>query len=202
MQGETLSSLLCTNSVDKIGEESDVEPHKYRNKSIIPQMSFVDDIVDVKKCGTETKLMNQYTTEQVNLRKLQLNKDKCARMHIKSKSKEQNECEAVFIDEWSVKKVKEGSKNVLRDQYEGKSLIKTVNEYTYLGDKILPDGSNRMTINDRISKGKGIARDILQVLEGTYFGEHHFEAFTVLRNSMLYSVLTYNLEVSHNLFKK
>ena len=63
MQGETLSSILCTNSVDKIGEESDVEPQKYRKKCIIPQMSFVDDIVDVKECGTETKLMIQYTTE-------------------------------------------------------------------------------------------------------------------------------------------
>ena len=68
-------------------------------------------------------------------------------------------------------------------------------------DKILPDGSNRLTIKERVSKGKGIVRDIVQVLENTYFGEHHFEALRVLRNSMVYSVLTYNLEVSYNLSK-
>ena len=109
MQGETLSSILCTNSVDKIGKDSDVKPYEYRMKSIIPQMSFVDDVLDIKKCGKETKRMNEYTTEQVNLRKLQLNKDKCARMHVRSKNNKEVECEAVYIDDWEVEKVKEGS---------------------------------------------------------------------------------------------
>ena len=74
-------------------------------------------------------------------------------------------------------------------------------EYTYLGDNIQPNGSNRLTILDRVSKGKGIVRDIVQVLEDTNFGEHHYEAFKVLRISVVYSVLTYNLEVADNLSK-
>ena len=71
-----------------------------------------------------------------------------------------------------------------------------------MGNKILPDGSNKATVDDRVSKGNGIIRDIIHVLEGTYFGDHYIEAFKVMRNCMIYSVLTYNLEVLYNLSKK
>ena len=45
-------------------------------------------------------------------------------------------------------------------------------------------------------------RDIRQILEGVYFGNYFIDALLMLRNSMLLSVLTYNLEVSINLTKK
>jgi len=202
MQGETLSSIVCTSSVDKIGKECDLKPFEYRKTPMIPQMSFVDDILDIKKCGIETKAMNEYTTKQVNLNKLQLSEDKCARIHLQSKNDKPKECEELKIDLWNVEKLKDGSgKTYLEDKYKGKAPVKTVSTYTYLGDKVHFTGSNKFTINDRVSKAKGFSRDIKQVLEGTFFGEHHFEAFKVLRNSMLYSVLTYNLEIAYNLSK-
>ena len=44
-------------------------------------------------------------------------------------------------------------------------------------------------------------RDALQILEGAYFGDFYFNALKVLRNTMVMSVLTYNIEVAHNLTK-
>ena len=170
MQGETINSILCKNSVDKISMDSKIKPFEYRKKPMIPQMSFVDDILDIKKCGNDTKIMNNYTTEEINQRKLQLSKDKCARMHIKSKKETQNKCELVSMDLWTEEKVKKGSKTFLQDTHKGEIPIDTVSKYSYLGDKILPDGSNKSTIEDRVNKGKGIVRDIVHVLEGTFFG--------------------------------
>ena len=185
----------------RLEKECDLMNFEYRKEPIIPQMSFVDDILDIKKCGEETKLMNEYTTEQVNQNKLQFSEDKCARIHVISKKLKRSECENVSIDVWKETKVKIDSKTVLQDEHKGKVPVKTVSTYTYLGDKILPDGSNKSTIKDRVSKATGSSRDIVQVLEGTYFGQHLFEAFKVLRNSMVYSRLTYNLEIAYNLSK-
>ena len=202
MQGENVSSILCTNSIDKISKDCDLEKIEYREKKIIPKVGFVDDILDVAMCGKDTKKMNKYTTDEINKRKLQLNYDKCARMHIAPKHKAENninECEDVTIDLWSVEKDEYHKK--LFDKYHGKVKLKSVEEYTYLGDRVQMDGSNRLTINDRIAKGQGFVKDILFILENTYFGEHYFQALMLLRNTMVMSILTHNLEISYNLNK-
>ena len=90
----------------------------------------------------------------------------------------------------------------LEDAYVGKRNIKTVESHTYLGEIVSHDLSNRKNIMSKAAKGKAVVRDILQILEGVYFGEHYFEALKLLRESMLISVLTSNLEVSFNLSTK
>ena len=82
MQGENISSILCTNSIDKISKDCNLKRFEYRKKDVIPKIGFVDDILDITKCGIETKIMNKYTTDEVNKRKLQLSYDKCSRMHL------------------------------------------------------------------------------------------------------------------------
>ena len=47
----------------------------------------------------------------------------------------------------------------------------------------------------------GAIRDIGQILDGCFFGDHAVEALKIMRNSKLISVLTYNIEVIHNLNK-
>ena len=89
-----------------------------------------------------------------------------------------------------------------KDVYKGQVSIKTVSEYLYLGDSVRSDGSNKDNIKLRLNKGQGILRDILQILEEVHLGSFFFEALKQLRNSMLISVLTYNLEVSHNMTKQ
>ena len=54
----------------------------------------------------------------------------------------------------------------------------------------------------KVAKGTAALRDILQILEGVYFGEFYFNALKMLRESMLISVLTNNLEVSFNISVK
>ena len=43
MQGETLSSILCTNSMGKISDDCKIEPFKYRGKVPVPKLGFVDE---------------------------------------------------------------------------------------------------------------------------------------------------------------
>ena len=76
MQEETLSGILCTSTIDKIGQESPVETIKYKNEIFIPTLGFLDDILNINKCGRETKNMHEYTIEEINKRKLQLNVSK------------------------------------------------------------------------------------------------------------------------------
>ena len=82
MQGETTSSISCTTSVGKIAKDCPIEDYKYKGSIDIPQMSFVDDILDVKECGKQTKEMNKYTNSEITKRRLQLGVDKCVRVHI------------------------------------------------------------------------------------------------------------------------
>ena len=103
------------------------------------------------------------------------------------------------IDLWKVETNASDKKQY--DKYQGKVPIKSVDEYTYLGSRIQIDGSNSFTIKDRVAKGQGFARDIIYILENIHFGEFYFEALILLRNTMVMSILTYNLEVSYNLKK-
>lgn len=200
MQGETLSSILCTNSVDKIAKDCNLDPFKYKKDVDIPKMGFVDDILDINKCGKETKEMNEYTRTEINKRRLQLSATKCVRLHIKAKnSSETSNCESIAIDGWKEETYEEDSKHKVRDVHMGETEIETVSHHLYLGSVIQEDGSNMLTIRARAAKGRGILRDIVHILEGTFFGSSYFEALKLLRESMLMSVITHNLEVSFNL---
>ena len=68
-----------------------------------------------------------------------------------------------------------------------------------MGNIIESTGSNNETIAERVNKSHGIVRDIGQIMEGCFFGDHSVEALKLMRNSKLVSVLTYNLEVIHNI---
>ena len=50
MQGETLSSILCTNSMDLIAKECKLEEFTYKDNVKIPKIGFVDDVLDINKC--------------------------------------------------------------------------------------------------------------------------------------------------------
>ena len=94
------------------------------------------------------------------------------------------------------------SKLERRDVHVGEIALKQVNHHLYLGDIVENIASNRKTVLSRVAKGQGVGRDIKNILEGTYFGSHYFEALKLLRESMLMSVITNNLEVAFNLTQK
>ena len=203
MQGETLSSILCTSTMDKMAKDSKAETLKYRDEVNIPKMGFVDDILDANKCGEKIKKMHEETVEQLNKRKLQINKDKSVKIHVKGRKDHNDcECEELFVDSWDIEKHETASGNILKDKYKGKHPVKKVEKYEYLGNVVEGDGSNKETMKERTAKGQGAVRDILQILEGCFFGDHYIEALKIMRNSKLTSVLTYNVEVIHNISKK
>ena len=102
MQGETLASVLCTNTMDTISKDCKIDPYKYRDSVDIPKLGFVDDLVDINTCVDKTKAKNDYTNEEINKRKLQCGPDKCSRMHFGRKQS----CEELFIENWEVEKIK------------------------------------------------------------------------------------------------
>ena len=111
MQGETISSILCTSTIDKVSKESPIETIKYKKEVDIPQLGFVDDVMDVKKCGKETVMMNEFTRSEINKRRLQFSADKCVRMHIQNKhNKNPKKCKDISIDGWTEKVIKVESK--------------------------------------------------------------------------------------------
>ena len=101
-----------------------------------------------------------------------------------------------------MEKYKEDSIIKQRDIYTGKVQIKTVNSHVYLGTVIENSGSDKLNIQSRFSKGQAMIRDIFQILEGSYFGSFYFDVVKLLRESMLISVITHNLEISFNLTEK
>ena len=203
MQGETISSIVCTTTVDKIDRDCKLPAYEYKSVVKIPKLSFVDDILDVTKCGEETIRMNNYTTEEINKRKLQFSKDKCVRLHVSSKKaikqKQNDSCKSVYIDEWKVEKEKNGSKIKLKDSHVGKAELKTVTSHLYLGDLVKSDGSNKDNVLAKAAKGRAVARDIIHILNNLHLREFYFDALKLMRESMLISVLTNNLEVSLNM---
>ena len=121
-------------------------------------------------------------------------------MHIRNKkSSNGGICENIEIDGWKEETVKDSSKLKKVDIHIGKIPIKTVKEHLYLGDILEDSGSNRLNVLSRANKGQSVINDICHILEGTYFGSSYFEAMKLMRESMLLSVITNNLEVSFNL---
>ena len=66
MQGESISSIVCTSSVDRVSRDCKLKKYEYKDVVEIPKLGFVDDILDINKCGEATKNMNEYTTEEMD----------------------------------------------------------------------------------------------------------------------------------------
>ena len=194
MQGETVSSLICTNSVDLISKECPLSAYKYREIVEIPKLSFVDDIADVTKCGERAKEMNKYTCHEINKRKLQLATDKCHKMHV-GKSKE---CADLTKEEWKVEKEKENGITKLVDRYIGKSSIETVDSKEYLGTFVASDGTNTKTIETKVGRCHGIINDIVNILASVPLGKYSFETVVILRSSLLISGIRIVTNIIHH----
>ena len=88
-QGEIYSSILRASTIDKISQNCNISPYLYRESVSIPKLGFIDNVVDINVCGNNSKLMNTYTNDEMNRRKLKLNVDKCHKMHIGTKKEVQ-----------------------------------------------------------------------------------------------------------------
>ena len=151
MLGENFSSTLCKSTLNPIITECKIEPYLYRNSIEIPKMVFLDDILDISKCGRHTKEIHEFTNNELTKRKFQMSIDKCKRMHF---GKQVSKCEDLFIDKWTVKCEEIDLDIFQRDTYEGKILISDTDSYQYLGEWITNSGSNKLNIDSKIDKNQ------------------------------------------------
>jgi hypothetical protein len=127
--------------------------------------------------------------------KLQFGATKCKKIHI-GKDCETFKCHPLLVDSWEENEIrnKETGSFVIEDVCIGEEEMEEKHEEKYLGDVISKDGRNLKNIKARISKGKGIVRKILNILEGIPFGKLYFQVAILLRNSLLVSSMLCNSE--------
>ena len=75
-----------------------------------------------------------------------------------------------------------------------KHCMEAVSSWTYLGDVIQSNGKNDLNIQERVGKGIGAVKQITQMLSDLCLGPYYYEAFSVLRSSLLLSSLISNSE--------
>ena len=198
MQGEVFSSTLCTSTLDLVSQECPLKPYKYRNSVEITKAGFLDDILDITYCGSQTQHMNTYTNDEISKRKLQFSVDKCKRMHI---GKKKNKCKEIFIDNWKIECKQDNYLSYQTDVYQGKLPVQDTSKHIYLGEVVCDSLTNKANITSKISKCQGIKNDILFILNNIYYGDSFFEIVKLLRNSMFLSVLLGNCEIWPNVIK-
>ena len=150
--------------------------------SVMP-LSFVDDLLSISKCGTDSLSLNTYINAQVETKRLRFHtpdvngKSKCHYLHI-------------------------GKRNKLCPELQvyGTQMQK-VSEETYLGDIISEDGKNTKNIKSRLAKGLGIISQIMNILESVTLGEHFFATAVLLRETMFLNGILTNTEIWYGLKK-
>ena len=85
-QGEVMSSLKCTVTVDSISksyvENLDNHLYKYKESVKVPALGMVDDQIGVSKCGIDSLLSTAHLNAQTNVKRLQFGAKKCHKLHI------------------------------------------------------------------------------------------------------------------------
>ena len=136
-----------------------------------------------------------------NIKKLQFGATKTVKMHV---GKQNNICPQNLIDTFHLESTKKKTTSLLDmvDVEGEKHCMESVTSWTYLGDVIQSNGKNDLNIQSRVSKGLGAVKQITQMLSDLCLGPYYYEAFSVLRSSLLLSSLISNSESWVGLTKK
>ena len=203
-QGEIVSSLKCTVTVDSIAEkhEENLNKHLFLYKEIVPvpPLTMVDDTVGIANCGLDSALSTCHLNTQTNIKKLQFGQNKCHKLHIGQSS---HLCTNDTIDTWKLQKEKDFVSSILdMVDIEGeKHVLEILSSDCYLGDIIQNNGKNDLNIKDRHDRGSGAVKQICQMLDDLCLGEYHYEVANILRSSLLLSTLLSNSESWYSLTK-
>ena len=133
---------------------------------------------------------------------LQFGSEKCVRMHIGKKHKEEN-CTKVEVDSWKEDVfTDETGKGVMIENHEGKVEMKSVPETKYLGEIISNDAKNERNLKMKTNKALGNIKQIISGLNERPYGKYTFQAAKLMRNGMLIGSLLTNCETWINMLKK
>ena len=182
MQGTVWGSLLCTATMDKLGQLIYKNPemtYKYKGVVETPSLGMVDDVLCVQKCSTDTVKINSVVNSFIEGKKLKLSHKKCNRIHVQNKKhKTKQKCPELKVHQ---------------------EVMNTSSQEKYLGDLINCNGTIRNTIEERRAKGYGIANEIIAILEEIPLGRYKMEIGLMLRQAMLLNGILYNSEAWHSI---
>ena len=204
-QGEVMSPLKCTVSVDAIARSHEAmlsdNLYRYKNQIAIPPLTMVDDALAVSNCGLDSGLATAHLNAQTNIKKLQYGEAKCHKIHI---GKTDVVCPTNTIDAWKLLKQSDEATSILDlvDTEINKHEIASVTHDKYLGDILQNSGKNTMNIQDRIKRGFGAVNQVCQLLEDLCLGKYYFECSNVFRNALLLSTLLSNSDAWYNITDK
>ena len=145
---------------------------------VVLPLETVDDVLTIYKCGATSIAMNKIVNSFMTSKKLQLNKLKCARVHVGKKNKE---CPKLLVQN-------EPMRNSDKEKY--------------LGESIHKDGKQHATIVERLAKGYGIVANILTLLSDIPLGHRRMETGLELRQAWLINGILYNCEIWQKLTEK
>ena len=185
-QGGTWGPILCSNSVDTIGQFAEQKEHTYRYKNMVNilPLAMVDDLFAISKCGVPATEINVSINTKIELKKLEFHlpkenkKGKCHYLHV---GKPNPICPGMKVH----------GRQAERQQ-----------ETTYLGDIIRSDGKNISNVRNRVSKGVGLITEIMNILKTASFGHRYFEIALILREARLINGILTNAEVWYSLGRK
>ena len=89
MQGTVITSLKCSVQIDTLGKEClnrGGNMFKYKECLPFPNLSFVDDILAIGKCGSDSVKLNAIIQSKMATKKLEMGHDKCFQIHVGSNS--------------------------------------------------------------------------------------------------------------------
>jgi hypothetical protein len=184
MQGGVLTPLKCSVQMDTLGLEclSSVEHskilYKYKGFVKIPPLEFVDDVLTITNCSTNSIKMNALVQSKVECKKLELSDTKCVKMHV---GKNVSNCPNLSVNNEE---------------------MKTASSEKYLGDVISSSGKIDANIQMRHDKGMGIINSIMSILKEISFGQFYFEIAMMLRTSMLVNGMLFSIEAINSLSTK
>ena len=206
MQGDVLSPLISSLQVDTMGKEClEEKKHLFYFKDIVPvpPLGMVDDLLTISECGYKAKLMNEFINFKTGTKRLQFGTSKCIKMHI-GKSNSEILCQDLYVGEWKNEVIEDPQKGgyKMNEFFSGNVKMEDRKEQKYLGDLLSSDGTHTKNVQDRRNKGYGVIKQIVQILEATYFGKYHFEVAMVLRKSLFLSSLLLNSEAWVNYTEK
>ena len=205
LQGDVLSSRLCSVQIDSVGKEC-LEENKYlyMYKGVvgIPPLGMVDDLICISNCGPQTVMLNSFVNYKASSKKLQFGTEKCKKLHI-GKNQQVHKCGPLFIDGWKEVNMEDKRTNIIerKDVFQEKIVMEEKEQEKYLGDIISNNGKNTKNIKLKLNKGQGMVNEIMTILEEIWYGKHHFEVAVLLRNALLVSSMLCNAEAWYNTSK-
>ena len=86
MQGSVFGSLKCCVQIDSLGSDGLSEEegsclYKYKNVDIM-SLSFIDDIMGISVCSSDSIVLNATINAKIESRKLRFSDEKCSKINV------------------------------------------------------------------------------------------------------------------------